>query len=88
MPHASSCSSLCSSTTSADAGVFANSDGGPDANGALIYRLRNIGTDLLPPPTFENTLGINEVWRSSSASVIPSGKASLLPCVPSDDLTP
>jgi hypothetical protein len=36
---------------------------GADANGALQYRLRNIGTDLLPPATYQNTVGINDVWR-------------------------
>ena len=36
---------------------------GADANGALLYRLRNIGTDLLPPATYQNTVGINDVWR-------------------------
>ncbi|CAN5912838.1 hypothetical protein BH11GEM1_BH11GEM1_02280 [soil metagenome] len=34
---------------------------GADANGALLYRLRNIGTDLLPPATYQNTVGINDV---------------------------
>lgn len=36
---------------------------GADANGALLYRLRNIGTDLLPPATYQNTVGISDVWR-------------------------
>ena len=36
---------------------------GADANGALLYRLRNIDTDLLPPATYQNTVGINDVWR-------------------------
>ena len=36
---------------------------GADANGALLYRLRNFGTDLLPPATYQNTVGINDVWR-------------------------
>lgn len=36
---------------------------GADANGALLYTLRNIGTDLLPPATYQNTIGISDVWR-------------------------
>ena len=36
---------------------------GADANGALLYRLRNIGTDLLPASTYQNTVGISDVWR-------------------------
>ena len=36
---------------------------GADASGALTYNLRNIGTDLLPPATYQNTLGIADVWR-------------------------
>lgn len=36
---------------------------GADASGALQYNLRNIGADLLPPATYQNTLGIADVWR-------------------------
>ncbi|MEP6990552.1 MAG: carboxypeptidase regulatory-like domain-containing protein [bacterium] len=36
---------------------------GADVNGALLYRLRNIGTDLLPPATYQNTVGVADVWR-------------------------
>ena len=36
---------------------------GADANGALQYRLRNVGTDLLPPATYQNAVGISDVWR-------------------------
>ncbi|HYW32356.1 MAG TPA: carboxypeptidase regulatory-like domain-containing protein [Gemmatimonas sp.] len=36
---------------------------GADANGALQYRLRNIGTGLLPAQTFQRTSGQNDVWR-------------------------
>ena len=36
---------------------------GADASGALLYRLRNFGTDLLPPTTYQNTIGIADVWR-------------------------
>ncbi|MEP6619535.1 MAG: carboxypeptidase regulatory-like domain-containing protein [bacterium] len=36
---------------------------GADANGALLYRLRNIGTDLLPPVTYQNSVGLGDVWR-------------------------
>ena len=36
---------------------------GADASGALLYRLRNVGTDLLPPATYQNTIGIADVWR-------------------------
>ncbi len=35
----------------------------PDANGALLYRLRNIGTNLLPASTYQHTAGSNDVWR-------------------------
>jgi outer membrane receptor protein involved in Fe transport len=36
---------------------------GADVSGALLYRLRNIGKDLLPPATYQNTIGIADVWR-------------------------
>ena len=36
---------------------------GADASGALQYNLRNIGTDLLPPATYQNTIGLADVWR-------------------------
>ncbi len=36
---------------------------GADASGALQYNLRNIGTSLLPPATYQNTIGIADVWR-------------------------
>ena len=36
---------------------------GADASGALLYRLRNIGADLLPAATYQNTIGISDVWR-------------------------
>ena len=36
---------------------------GADASGALLYTLRNIGADLLPPATYQNTIGIADVWR-------------------------
>ena len=36
---------------------------GADANGALSYRLRNIGTNLLPATTFQHTAGTADVWR-------------------------
>ena len=36
---------------------------GADAAGALVYRLRNIVTDLLPPATYQNTIGQSDVWR-------------------------
>ena len=36
---------------------------GADATGALTYNLRNVGTDLLPPATYQNTIGIADVWR-------------------------
>ncbi|MDQ2666968.1 MAG: carboxypeptidase regulatory-like domain-containing protein [Gemmatimonadota bacterium] len=36
---------------------------GADLNGALQYNLRNIGTDLLPASTYQNTVGIADVWR-------------------------
>ncbi len=35
---------------------------GADANGALLYRLRNIGTDLLST-TYQHTAGSADVWR-------------------------
>ncbi|MGE5732353.1 MAG: TonB-dependent receptor, partial [Gemmatimonas sp.] len=35
---------------------------GADANGALLYRLRNIGTDLLST-TYQHTAGTSDVWR-------------------------
>ena len=35
---------------------------GADANGALLYRLRNIGTDLLST-TYQHTAGAGDVWR-------------------------
>ena len=35
---------------------------GADANGALLYRLRNIGTDLLST-TYQHTAGASDVWR-------------------------
>ncbi len=36
---------------------------GVDANGALVYRLRNIGTSLLPPQTFQRNAGLSDVYR-------------------------
>ncbi len=36
---------------------------GADANGALLYRLRNIGTTLLPAQTYQHTAGLGDVWR-------------------------
>ena len=36
---------------------------GADAAGALVYRLRNIGTNLLPPATYQHTSGLADVWR-------------------------
>ena len=35
---------------------------GADANGALLYRLRNVGTDLLST-TYQHTAGTGDVWR-------------------------
>ncbi len=35
---------------------------GADANGALLYRLRNVGTDLLST-TYQHTAGASDVWR-------------------------
>jgi hypothetical protein len=35
---------------------------GADANGALLYRLRNVGTDLLNT-TYQHTAGTSDVWR-------------------------
>jgi hypothetical protein len=35
---------------------------GPDANGALLYRLRNIGTDLLST-SYQHTANAADVWR-------------------------
>ncbi len=35
---------------------------GADANGALLYRLRNFGTNLLNT-TYQHTAGISDVWR-------------------------
>ncbi len=35
---------------------------GADANGALLYRLRNIGTELLST-TYQHTAGLSDVWR-------------------------
>jgi hypothetical protein len=35
---------------------------GADASGALLYRLRNIGTDLLST-TYQHTAGASDVWR-------------------------
>lgn len=35
---------------------------GADANGALLYRLRNVGTDLLSS-TYQHTAGTSDVWR-------------------------
>ncbi|MEI6739248.1 MAG: carboxypeptidase regulatory-like domain-containing protein [Gemmatimonadaceae bacterium] len=35
---------------------------GPDANGALLYRLRNIGTDLLST-SYQHTANSADVWR-------------------------
>jgi hypothetical protein len=34
-----------------------------DANGALQYRLRTVNNVLLPPRSFERTVGFNDVWR-------------------------
>ncbi len=36
---------------------------GADVNGALLYRLRNNGTSLIPAKSFERTSGFNDVWR-------------------------
>jgi hypothetical protein len=36
---------------------------GADANGALLYRLRNNGTSLIPARSFDRTSGFNDVWR-------------------------
>ncbi len=35
---------------------------GADANGALLYRLRNFGTNLINT-TYQHTAGISDVWR-------------------------
>ncbi len=35
---------------------------GADANGALLYRLRNVGTNLLSS-SYQHTAGISDVWR-------------------------
>ncbi len=35
---------------------------GADANGALLYRLRNIGTNLLST-SYQHTAGLSDVWR-------------------------
>lgn len=36
---------------------------GADANGALLYRLRNIGSSLLPPQTYQRNAGLSDVYR-------------------------
>ncbi|MEA3245646.1 MAG: hypothetical protein U9Q74_05765, partial [Gemmatimonadota bacterium] len=36
---------------------------GADASGALLYRLRNIGSSLLPAQTFQRNAGLSDVYR-------------------------
>lgn len=36
---------------------------GADANGVATYRLRNFGSELLAPETFQRNAGLGDVWR-------------------------